>query len=82
MDDKGKMTGWTAFLVLAGIGLAIAGGALAPDHSVYTWLLVGAWGVTLTAFHNVYRKVHDKVTERAIREDERAKLAGRDFRQP
>ena len=76
MDDKGKLTAWTALLIVAGTGLALAGGALAPDGKPYTWLLVGAWGVTLTAFNNIYRKVRDKVTEREIREDERRRLGG------
>lgn len=81
MNDQGKLTGWTEFLIVAGIGLALAGGALAPHNSLCTWLLIGAWGVTLTALNNVFRKVHDKVREREIREQERARL-GREGRGP
>ncbi len=77
MDDNGRFTGWTAFLILAGIGLAIAGGALAPDNSPYTWLLIAAWGVTLTALNNVYGKIRGKVREREIRDDERNRLTGK-----
>lgn len=76
MNDKGLLTGWTALLVVAGFGLVVAGGALAPDGKLYVWLLIGAWCLTLTAFSNVYRKVRDKVTERAIRDDERRRLSG------
>ena len=76
MNDQGGFTGWTAFLILAGIALALTGGALAPDGSVYTWLLVAAWGVTLIALNNVYRKVRTKVDEAQIRADERARILG------
>ena len=75
MDDKGKLTGWTALLTVAGIGLMLAGGALAPD-SLPTYLMVAGWGLTLIALNNVYRKVRDKVAEREIREDERRRLGG------
>jgi hypothetical protein len=82
MNDKGNLTGWTSMLILASIVLAIVGGALAPDGKLYTWLLVGAWGVMLTAFNNVYRKVRTKVDEAQIRADERQRmgLTGRDGR--
>jgi hypothetical protein len=78
MDDSGRLTGWTAFLILTGIGLLFAGAALAPDGSLYTWLLVAAYGVTLTALNNIHRKVRGKVREREIRDDERKRLAGRE----
>jgi hypothetical protein len=77
MDDKGKLTGWTVFLILAGLGLVIAGGALASDSSLPTWLLIGGWIATMTALNNVIRKVHEKVREREIREEERSRLSGR-----
>lgn len=76
MNDNGRLTGWTAFLIVAGVVLALAGGALAPDSQVYTWLLVGAWITTNIALNNVYRKVRTKVDERQIREDERRRVAG------
>jgi hypothetical protein len=75
MDDKGKLTGWTALLIVAGMVLMIVGGWLAPD-SLPTFLMVAGWGVTFTALNNIYRKVRSKVDERQIREDERARLAG------
>lgn len=78
MNDQGKLTGWTAFLILAGVGLVLAGGALAPSGALYTWLLIAGWMVSMTAFNNVYRKVRDKVREREIRDEERARLTGRD----
>jgi len=76
MNDNGKLTGWTSLLILAGIGLVLAGAALAPDNSLPTWLLVGGWGLTTMALNNVYRKVREKVREREIREDERRTLRG------
>ena len=78
MNDQGRFTGWTAFLILAGIVLALTGGWLAPDGKPYVWLLVGAYGVTLIALSNVYRKVREKVREREIRDQEQARLTGRD----
>ena len=77
MNDNGRLTGWTALLILAGIGLALAGGALAPDGQLYTWLLIAAWAVTMTALNNVYRKVRDKTREHEIRAEERNRLSGR-----
>jgi hypothetical protein len=76
MSDDGKLTFWTAFLILAGIGLVITGAALAPDHSAATWLLVAAWAVTMTALNNVYGKVREKIREREIREQERHRAGG------
>ena len=40
MNSQGKLTGWTAVLILAGIGLAIAGAALSPA-TLPACLLVG-----------------------------------------
>lgn len=80
MDDKGHLTAWTALLILAGMGLALAGGALAPDGALYTWLLAGGYAATLTALNNIYRRVRTKVREREIREQEQARLAGRTLR--
>jgi hypothetical protein len=74
MNDRGRLTIWTAFLVLAGIALALAGAILAPDRALYTWLFVAAFGATWIAFSNVLRKVRDKVREREIRDEERARL--------
>lgn len=76
MDDKGKLTGGTALLIVAGLVLVLIGGALAPDGQVYTWLLVGAWAATNAALNNIYRKVRTKVREREIREEEQRRLAG------
>jgi len=78
MDDNGRLTGWTAFLILASIGLAFAGGWLAPDRSLPVWLLVGAWAAAVTAGNNIYRKVREKVRERQIREEERQRLGRRE----
>lgn len=75
MDDKGKLTTWTAILTVASIALAIAGGWMAPD-SVATWLLVAAWLCSNTALNNVYGKVRAAVREREIREEERQRLGG------
>jgi hypothetical protein len=55
----------------------LAGGALAPDGQLYTWLLIAAWAVTMTALNNVYRKVRDKTREHEIRAEERNRLSGR-----
>jgi len=74
MKDNGQLTRWTAFLILAGLVLAFAGGVIAPDHAVWTWLLVAAWAVTFTALSNIYNTVRTSVRERQIREEERRRL--------
>jgi fatty acid desaturase len=73
MDDKGKLTAWTALLTVAGIILAVVGGFMAPD-STATWLLVGAWMCANTALNNVYGKVRTAVRESEIRRQERERL--------
>lgn len=75
MTDEGRLTAWTAFLVLAGIALVITGAALAPDGRVYVWLLTGGWAATMIAFNTVYSKIREKVREQKIREDERRHLS-------
>lgn len=77
MDDKGKLTAWTALLIVTGIILALIGGALAPDGKIYTWLLIGGWLCTSTALGNVYGKVRTAIRESEIREQERQRLGGR-----
>jgi hypothetical protein len=75
VNDKGHPTGWTALLIVAGFALAIAGGVLAPD-SLPVYMLVGAWGLTLTAANNIFRTVRAKADEHQIRADERARITG------
>src|SRR6516225_834278 len=75
MNNQGKLTGGTNFLLLASIVAAIVGGAMAPDNPVYTWLLIGAFVACFTALNNVYLSVRTKVREAEIRQDERTKLA-------
>ena len=75
MNNQGKLTGGTNFLLLASIVLVIVGGAMAPDNQVYTWLLIGAFVACFTALNNVYLSVRTKVREAEIRQDERTKLA-------
>jgi hypothetical protein len=73
MTAKGHLTGWTSLLILAGIGLSIAGVAMAPQ-TLPTWLMAGGFAATWTALNNIYRPVRRAVREREIREDERARL--------
>ena len=70
MNDQGKLTPFTVLLILGGLGMALAGGILAPD-TLPTALLGGAWWATFLALNNVYRKVREKIREREIREEER-----------
>ena len=75
MNDKGHLTGWTAFLIVAGIGMAIAGAVLAPD-TLPTFLLISGYGAVLIALNNVHGKIRSKMKEREIRDDERSRITG------
>lgn len=81
MKNDGHLTGWTCLLLLAGLGLGAAGGILAPA-TLPTWLLIGGWLAIFAAANNIYRPIRRWMQERDIRADERARLAGRDGRQP
>lgn len=53
MTDNGRMNLGVSLLVLAGLGLMVAGGVLAPDN-LPTWLLLGG-GVLLSWALRGYR---------------------------
>jgi membrane protein required for beta-lactamase induction len=75
MSAKGHLTGWTSLLILAGIGLAIAGAVMAPE-TLPTWLMAGGFAATWNALNNIYGPVRRAAREHEIREDERARHAG------
>ena len=75
MKPDGKLTGWTALLILAGFGLGIVGAALAPPTTP-TLLLVLGWVCFVAAASNIYRPIRKYIAERDIRADERARLTG------
>jgi hypothetical protein len=76
MNTRGHLTGCTSLLILAGLGLAIAGAAMAPD-TLPTWLMAGGFAATWFALNNIYGPVSRAVRDREIREDERGRLSRR-----
>lgn len=75
MNDKGKLTGRTCLLVLAGLALTVTGSLLAPPGKPYVWLLCGGWAAMAFAFTSVYLKARGVIREQQIRADERSQLS-------
>ncbi len=68
MNARGRLTGWTSLLILAGIGLSIAGVAMAPE-TLPTWLMAGGFAATWNALNNIYGPARRAAREREIREE-------------
>jgi hypothetical protein len=77
MNDQGRLTGWTSFLILASLGLVIAAAAVSGSTlPLPVVLLYAAWLADFAVLNSVLRKIRDKRREHEIRTEERARMTG------
>ena len=70
MSEHGKPSGLVSLLILASLGLAIAGSALAPG-TLPVWLIAGGWAASwwaMSAYYTAVRRLLD------LRDSERGKV--------